>query len=93
MTMPYHAIPCLVMALEPTAAAARMAQNNAIAERRRPVQMATGRMDRSVLRIRFVTAVRVNPVQMASMFRGITASQMRAREQKRRAATAAISAR
>ena len=93
MTMPYHAIPCLVMALESTAAAVKMAQNNAIAGRRRPVQMATGRMDRSVQQIRSAVVVRVNPVQMASMFRGITASQMRAREQKRRAAIAAISVR
>ena len=61
----------LVMLRGLTAAAARMAQNNAMAENHRPAQMAVGRMALSVLRIKSAAAVRVSPVQVASMFRAI----------------------
>ena len=61
----------LVIRKEAIAAAARMAQNNAMAENHRPAQMAAGRMALSVQQIRFAAAVRVSPVQVASMFRAI----------------------
>jgi hypothetical protein len=58
----------LVIRKEPTAAAARMAQNNAMVESQRPAQRAAGRMALSVQQIRFAAAVRVSPVLVASMY-------------------------
>ena len=63
----------LAMRQAQTAAAARMAQNNAMDARRRPVQKVTGRTDPRVLQIRFVAVVRVSLVQVASMYRATVA--------------------
>ena len=62
---------CPVIRQEPIAVSVRMAQNNAMAENYKPVQMAAGRTDRNVQQIRFAAAVRVSPVLVASMYRAI----------------------
>ena len=60
---------CLAIRQAQTAAAARMAQSNAMAENRRPVQKVTGRTDQRVLQIRSVATVHASPVQLVSMYR------------------------
>ena len=58
---------CPVIRQKPIAVSVRMAQNNVVPTHHKPVQMAAGRMERSVLRIRFAAAANVFHVALINM--------------------------